>query len=88
MEFPLTEVSNGLIDTQIERIRMSIFQMPMEVERMKIGFSSGNHGIVTKSASASSSGNFIECSKEETEISAKARRRCALKNLANAIEKG
>jgi hypothetical protein len=62
--------------------------MPMEIERMKIGRSSGNHGTVTKPASASRNGNFIKGSKKETEISAEARRCFALKNLANPIEKG
>jgi hypothetical protein len=61
--------------------------MAMEIERAKIGRSGGNHGTVTKTASVSSSGNFIEVSKEETEILAEARRRCALKNLANPIKK-
>jgi hypothetical protein len=61
--------------------------MPMEIERVKIGRSSGNHGSVTKPVSASSSGNFVEGSKEEAEILAEARRCCALKNLANPIEK-
>jgi hypothetical protein len=59
----------------------------MEIERVKIARSSGNHGTVTKPASASSSGNFIEDSKEETDILAEARR-CVLKNLANPTEKG
>jgi hypothetical protein len=60
----------------------------MEIKRVKIGYSSGNHGTVTKPAPASSSENFIEGSKEETEILAQARRCCALANLANPIEKG
>jgi hypothetical protein len=60
----------------------------MEIERVKIGRSIGNHGTVTKPTSASSSGNFIEGSKEETKILAEARRCCALKNLANPIKKG
>jgi hypothetical protein len=56
---------------------------------VKIGRSSGDHGTVTKPASASSSGNFIEGSKKEPEILAEARRCCcALKNPANPIEKG
>jgi hypothetical protein len=41
-----------------------------------------------KPASSSSSRNFSEGLKEETEILAEARRCCALKNLANPIEKG
>jgi hypothetical protein len=60
----------------------------MEIKRVKIGRSSGNHGTVTKPATASSSENFIEGSKEETEISAEARQCCTLKNLANPIENG
>jgi hypothetical protein len=60
--------------------------MPMEIERVKTGRSSGNHGAVTKPAS--SLGNLIEGSKEETEILAEVRRCCTLKNLANPIEKG
>jgi hypothetical protein len=60
----------------------------MEIERVKIGRSSGNHGTITKPTSQSSSGNFIEGSKEETEILAESRRCCALTNLANSIEKG
>jgi hypothetical protein len=55
----------------------------MEIEGLKISRSSRNHGTVTKPTSASSSGNFIEGFKEETEV----RRCCALKNLANLIEK-
>jgi hypothetical protein len=62
--------------------------MPMEIERVKIGRSSGDHGTMTKLASASSRENFIEGSKEETESLAEARQCCALKNLANPIEKG
>jgi hypothetical protein len=60
----------------------------MEIDNVKTGRSSENYGIATKPASASSSGNFIEGSKEETEILAEARRCCALKNLANPIENG
>jgi hypothetical protein len=48
--------------------------MPMKIERVKIGRSSGNHGTVTKPVSVLSSGNFIEGSKEETEISPEDRR--------------
>jgi hypothetical protein len=55
----------------------------MEIERVEIGRSSGT---VTKLASAPSSGKVIEGSKEE--ILAEARQCCALKNLANPIEKG
>jgi hypothetical protein len=55
---------------------------------VKIGRSSANHGILTKPGSTPSSGNFIEGSKEQIEISAEARRCRALKNLANPIEKG
>jgi hypothetical protein len=53
--------------------------MPMEIERPIFSRSTGNHGTVTKSVSVSSSGNFIEGSEEETEISAEARRDCAFK---------
>jgi hypothetical protein len=60
----------------------------MEIEKVKIGRSSGNDGTVTKPGSASSSGNFIKGSTKETVILAAARRCCALKNLANPIEKG
>jgi hypothetical protein len=86
MEFPLTEVSNGLMH-KLKEFERPLFHMLMYIERAKIGCSSGNHGIVTKSASASSSGKFIEGSKEETEILAEARRCCPLKNLVNAIKK-
>jgi hypothetical protein len=61
--------------------------MQVEIVTVKIGPPSGNHGTVTKPTSASSSGNFIKRSKEETEILAEAGRCCALKNLANPIEK-
>jgi hypothetical protein len=61
--------------------------MPMEIERVKIGPSSGNRGTVTNPASESSSGNFIEGPKEETEILAEVRRCYCLKTLANPIEK-
>jgi hypothetical protein len=54
---------------------------------VKIGRSSGNHGNVTKPASASRGGNFIKGSKDETEILVKACQCCYLKNLANPIEK-
>jgi hypothetical protein len=87
MEFPLTEVLNGLMH-RLKEFERPLFQMPMEIERVKLGRSSGNHGTVTKPASASSSGNFIEGSKEETEVLAEARRCCDLKTLANPIEKG
>jgi hypothetical protein len=60
--------------------------MPMEIERVKIGRRSGNQGTVTKSVSVSSRENFIESSKEETEILAVIRRCSALKNRANPIE--
>jgi hypothetical protein len=72
---------------KLKKSECPLFQMPMEIERVKIGRASGNYGIVTKSAAASSSGNFMDASKEETEILAEARRCCALKNLANPIEK-
>jgi hypothetical protein len=58
------------------------------MERVKIGRFSGNHGTVMKPVSVSRSGTFSEDSQEETEILAEARRCCALKNLANPIEKG
>jgi hypothetical protein len=45
----------------------------MEIKRVKIGRSSGNHGTVTKPMSASSGGSFIEGFKEETEILPEAR---------------
>jgi hypothetical protein len=45
--------------------------MQFEIERVKIGLSSGNYGTVMKPAS--SSGNFIEGSQEETEILGEAR---------------
>jgi hypothetical protein len=85
MEFPLTEISNGLMH-KLKEFKCPLFQMPMEIERVKIARSSGNHGTVTKSLS--SLGNFIEGYKEETEILVEARRCCALKNLANPVEKG
>jgi hypothetical protein len=86
MEFLLTETSNGLMHKSKEFERL-LFQMLMEIEKVKISRSSGNHGIVTIPASASSSGNFIEGSKEETEILTEVRRCWALENLANPIEK-
>jgi hypothetical protein len=86
MEFPLTEVSDGLMH-KLKEFERPPFQMPMDREA-EIGRSSGNHGTVTKPASASSSGKFIEGSKDENEILAEARRCCALKNFANPIEKG
>jgi hypothetical protein len=86
MEFLLTEASNGLIHKSKEFERL-LFQMPMEIERVKISRSSGNHGTVTRPASASRSGNFVESSKEETEILAEAHRGWALEDLANPIEK-
>jgi hypothetical protein len=63
MEFSLTEVSNGLMH-KLKEFEYSSFQIPVEIEKVKIGRSSGNHGTVRKLASASSSGNFIEGSKE------------------------
>jgi hypothetical protein len=72
MEFPLTEVSNGTMN-KLKEFDLPLFQMPMKIERAKIGRLSGNHGTVTKPVSAASSGNFIEDSKEETEILAEAR---------------
>jgi hypothetical protein len=87
MEFPLTEILNGLMQN-LKEFECPLFQTPMEIKKVKIGRSSGNHGPVTKSPSASSSINFIEGSKEETEILAETRRCCALKNLANPIKKG
>jgi hypothetical protein len=86
MEFLLTKVSNGLTH-KLKEFEHSRFEMPMEIEKVKIGRSSGNHGIATKPASASISGNFIEDSKEETAILNEDRRCCALKNLVNPIEK-
>jgi hypothetical protein len=87
MKFPLTEVSNGLMH-KLKEFERPLCQMPMEIERVKIGHSSGNHRTVTKPASVSSSRNFIEGSKEKTEILAGARRSGHLKNLANPTEKG
>jgi hypothetical protein len=87
MEFLLTEASNGLIYKSKE-FECLLFQMPMEIERVKISHSSGNHGTMTRPASASSSGNFIEGSKEETEILAEARRCWAREGLASPIGKG
>jgi hypothetical protein len=86
-EFPLIEVLNGLIHKPKDFER-TLFQMRMEIERVKISRSSGNHGTVTEPALASSRGNFIEDSKEETEILAEAPRCCVLKNMANPIEMG
>jgi hypothetical protein len=86
MEFPLTEVSNGLM-RKLKEFECPLFQLPMEMERVKIGRSSGNHGTVTKPVSASGTKNFIEGSKEATEILTEARRCCAFRNLANPIEK-
>jgi hypothetical protein len=85
MEFPLTEVSNGFM-RKLKEFERPFFQMPMEIERVKICRSSGNHRTVTKPASVPNSGNFIEGSKEETEILAEARRCGALKNRANPFE--
>jgi hypothetical protein len=67
MEFPLAEVSNELMH-KLKEFERSFFQMPVEIERVKIGCSNGNHGTVMKPASASSRGNFINGSKKETEI--------------------
>jgi xanthine dehydrogenase molybdopterin-binding subunit B len=72
MEFLLTEVSNGLMH-KLKEFERSVFQMPMEIDRVKIGSSSGNHGTATKPMSASSGGNCTEGFKEETEILAEAR---------------
>jgi hypothetical protein len=85
MEFPLTEVSNGLMH-KLKEFDRPLFQIPMEIERLEIGRSTGSHGTVAKPASSSK--NFIEGSKGEAEILDEARRYCALKNLANPIEKG
>jgi hypothetical protein len=87
IEFPLTEVSNRLMH-RLKEFECPLFQMPVEMESLKIGRSSGNHGTVTKSASASSNRNCIKGFKEEIAILAEARRCCALKNLANPIGKG
>jgi hypothetical protein len=87
MEFSLTKVSNGLMD-KLKEFERPLFQMPMEIERVKTGSSSGNHGTVTKLASASRNENFIKGSKEESEILDEARQCYALKNLANPIGKG
>jgi hypothetical protein len=87
MEFPLTEVSSGLMH-KLKECDCPLFQMPREIERVKIGCSSGNHGTLTKPASASSSRNYIYGSKKETEILVEARRCYALKTRANPIEKG
>jgi hypothetical protein len=86
MEFPLTETSNGLMH-KLKEFEQPLFQMPIEIERVKIGRLSGNHGTVAKQVSASSSGNFIQGSKDENEILTQARRCCVLKGLANPIEK-
>jgi hypothetical protein len=72
---------------KLKKFERPLCQMPLEIKRVKIGCSSGNHGTVTKPAQASSRGNFIEGSKEAAAILAEARR-CARKNLANPIEKG
>jgi hypothetical protein len=66
------EVSSGLM-RKLKKLERPLFQMPMEIERVKVGPSSGNHGTVTKPASVSSNRNFIEGSKEETETLAEAR---------------
>jgi hypothetical protein len=87
MEFPLSEISNGLMHT-LKEFEHPLFQISMAIGRVKIGRSSGNHGTVAKPTPASSSGNPVEVSEEETEILAEARRCCTLKNLANPIEKG
>jgi hypothetical protein len=87
VEFPPTEVLNELMH-KLKEFERPLFQMPRKIERVKIDRSSGNHGTVTKPASASSSGSFIEGSKEETETLAEARRCCALRNVANPIGKG
>jgi hypothetical protein len=60
----------------------------MPMERVKISRSSGNHGTVTKPASAPRSGNFVEDFKEETEILVETLRCRALKKRANPIKKG
>jgi hypothetical protein len=73
---------------KLKEFKRPLFQIPMEIKRVKIGRSSANHGILTKPGSTPSSGNFIEYSKEETETLDEARRCCALKNLANLVEKG
>jgi hypothetical protein len=76
----MTEVSNGLMH-KLKEFERPLFQVPMEIERVKIGRLSGNHGTVAKSASGS--GNSIGGSKGEIEILAEV----GLKNLANPIEK-
>jgi hypothetical protein len=72
---------------KLKEFERSLFQIPMEIERVKIGRSGRNHGMMAKPGSASSSENFIEGSRDETEILDEARRFCALKNLANLIGK-
>jgi hypothetical protein len=72
---------------KLKEFKRSGFQIPMEIEGLKTGRSSENHGTVTKPASALSSGNVVEGSKEEAGILAEAGRCCVLKNLANSIEK-
>jgi hypothetical protein len=63
MEFLLTEISNGLMH-KLKEFERPLFEMSMEIGRVKIGRSSGNHGTVTKLASASSRGaglSTVEC---------------------------
>jgi hypothetical protein len=86
IEFPPTEVSNGLMH-KLKEFECPLFDMSMEIERVKIGRSSRNYGIVMKPVLTSSSRNFIKASKKETEILAEARRCCVLKNPANPIDK-
>jgi hypothetical protein len=62
--------------------------MPMEIERAKIGRSSGNHVTVTKPASAPSSVNVLEGSTEESEILAEARPCYAVKTWRIRLKKG
>jgi hypothetical protein len=73
---------------RLKEFERPLSQMQIEIERMKIGRSSGNYVTVTKPASASSSEHFTEGSKEKSDILAQARRCCALKNRANPIKKG
>jgi hypothetical protein len=80
--------SHERIDDKLKEFERPLCQMPMQIERVKIGHSSGNHETVTKSTPASSRGHFIEGSKEETEDLAEPCRCCALNNLANLTEKG
>jgi hypothetical protein len=68
---------------KLKEFERPFFQVPTEIERVKIGLSTGNHGTVTKPASASSSGSSIEDFKKEIV----ARQCCTLKNPANSIEK-